>query len=82
MVPHLINEATFSNQLCVSDRVANDVEAKIIAAIAVRLVIAISRVRDFLKSDRLELEDVAVGRVEENILIEAPNKLVKDVRGF
>jgi len=45
-------------------------------------VIAISRVRNFLKSDRLELEDVAVGRVEENILIEAPNKLVKDVRGF
>ena len=82
VVPPLINEATFSNQLCVSDRVANDVEAKIIAAIAVRLVIAISRVRDFLKSDRLELEDVAVGRVEENILIEAPNKLVKDVRGF
>ena len=72
--PPLIVEATVSNQLCVSDRVANEVEAKIIAAIAVKLVIAISRVRDFLEIDRFELVDTVVGRVIENILIEAPNQ--------
>jgi hypothetical protein len=69
----LINDATFPNQLCVSERVANDVDAKIIAAIAARLVIATNRVRDFLRIDRFELKIAGVGRVKEDILIEAPN---------
>ena len=71
--PPFINEATFSNQLCVDVKVANDVAAKIIVAIAVRLVIAISRARVFVKIDFFELVDAVVGRVTENILIEAPN---------
>jgi hypothetical protein len=36
-------------------------------------VIAISRARVFVKIDFFELVDAVVGRVTENILIEAPN---------
>jgi len=73
--PPLIIEATFVNQLCVSDLVAKELEANAIAANATSAVIAPNRALDFFSIERLELGDEVFGVVEKNILIEAPNRV-------